>query len=87
MQNYARVEDGLVMEVFRTDQPIGALFHPGLTWVRVPDDEAVAPGWGFDGKVFGPPASQPHAGEAPSLASIMTELAAIQAELASLKKG
>lgn len=86
MHSYARIEDGLVMEIFKTDQPVGTLFHSGLTWVRVPDNEVVAPGWCFDGQSFSPPSIQPHAGEAPSLAAIMAELAAVQAELAALKK-
>jgi len=35
MKTYARIDKGIVMEIFSTDADIATLFHPELVWVDV----------------------------------------------------
>lgn len=37
MKIYARIDKGIVMEMFSTDADIADLFHPELVWVDVTD--------------------------------------------------
>lgn len=37
MKTYARIDHGIVMELFSTDADIADLFHPDLVWVDVTD--------------------------------------------------
>lgn len=36
MRNYARVQDGVVVETFATDADITTLFHPDMGWIEAP---------------------------------------------------
>lgn len=36
MKNYARIDSGIVAELFSTGENIAELFHPDLRWVEVP---------------------------------------------------
>ncbi|ELS7817221.1 TPA: tail fiber assembly protein [Enterobacter bugandensis] len=53
---YARIDDGIVVELFETDGDISQMFHPDLVWVDItsikpqPDNN-----WTYDGKKFSPP--------------------------------
>lgn len=54
MQTYARIDGGLVAELFKTDNDIAEMFHPDLVWVSVPHDSVVV-GWTYaDGKFAEP---------------------------------
>lgn len=41
MKTYARIENGVVAELFKTDGDIAALFHPSLIWAAVDSSVAV----------------------------------------------
>ena len=56
---YARVQNGVVVELLATGQPIAALFHAAVPWVPVPAGQAVLAGWTWDGHAFAPPAPPP----------------------------
>lgn len=53
MQIWARIENGVVMEL--TDIDPEGRFHPSLVWVECPDE--VVPGYLYDGE-FSPPEIQ-----------------------------
>ncbi len=40
LKKYVRIENGVVVELFETDQDIAELFHPDLHWVPAADDVA-----------------------------------------------
>ncbi|HBO5585616.1 TPA: hypothetical protein L4556_002036 [Pseudomonas aeruginosa] len=56
MAMYARIWNGVVAEVFETDQDISTLFHPDIVWVDISDEHPM-PGvlWVFSQGVFSPP--------------------------------
>lgn len=54
MKTYARIDNGIVAELFSTDGDITEMFHPDLVWVEVPD-EAVAVGWTYAAGKFDTP--------------------------------
>lgn len=54
MKTYARIDNGIVAELFSTDGDITEMFHPDLIWVEIPD-EAVAVGWAFAAGKFTAP--------------------------------
>ena len=58
MQTYARIQDGVVAELFTTDRDIATLFHPALQWVNVTDASGTAPGSRHAGAAQNP-AEQP----------------------------
>jgi hypothetical protein len=49
---YARIEQGTVVELLRTDGNINAMFHRGLVWVDVSEVAGIAYGWIYDGHDF-----------------------------------
>jgi hypothetical protein len=55
MKNYARIEGGLVAELFSTDGDITQMFHPDLVWVEIPDTIHPAAGWSYGAEVFSAP--------------------------------
>lgn len=56
MQTYARLENGVVMEIIATDQDIKTMFSPGLVWVEITNITPLpAEGWTYDGTAFAPP--------------------------------
>ena len=85
MQNYARIDKDVVMEVVTTNQPIETLFHKSIVWVAVPKGVPVAPGMRYSGSDFLASPNTLHAEPTPSLHSIMTTLSHIQAQLTSLE--
>ena len=52
MTRYARIDEGLVVEIIETDLDITTLYHPALIWV--PCDNNVQYGWSWDGQIFIP---------------------------------
>ena len=45
MRNYARIENGVVMEQLETDGNIADMFPPQLIWIDVTGIDGVADGW------------------------------------------
>jgi len=84
MKIYARIANGVVVETFATDRPITELFHPGLVWVVVPPNSGVAERWVFDGSTFSKPAVAAAEVPAPTMAQILSELAALKAAVKAL---
>lgn len=86
MKTYARVLDGAVAELLRTDDAITTLFHPGLVWIDVSGQPAVTEGWRYDGTRFAPPTPLPPEPAQPSLAEIQAQVQALRAQVASLAR-
>ncbi|WP_459177416.1 hypothetical protein [Ewingella americana] len=63
MKKYARINNGMVAELFETDTDIKKLFHPSLIWVDITDlPHKPSEGWQFKEGLFS---------EAPALNDIM----------------
>jgi hypothetical protein len=84
MKTYARIQDGLIAELLKTDGDITSMFSPVLVWVDVSSHQGVAEGWSFDGTNFTPPHTPPPAAPVPTLVELQAQLAAISAQLATL---
>ena len=71
MKTYARIANGVVMELITTAEPIGILFHPSLHWDDVTGTQ-VRVGWvlGADGTLAPPPA-------APAVAAVTSTAATV----------
>ena len=63
MKTYARIEDGVVVELFQTEGDIAELFHPALVWVEVPEGSGVACGWTCSAGQFSEPVPTRQTGE------------------------
>ncbi len=50
MKTYARIQDGLVVELLETDNDIAKMFHPDLIWVEC--GAGTQQGWIYDGADF-----------------------------------
>jgi hypothetical protein len=59
LQTYARIQNGVIVELFVTDRDIRSLFHPDLQWINVTDATGAQPGWRHDGSGFSPPKNFP----------------------------
>ncbi|WP_353326204.1 DUF4376 domain-containing protein [Chitiniphilus shinanonensis] len=60
MMRYARIQDGLVVELFETDGDIGTMFHQDLVWVDVSAHApAPQPGWRYEDGTLSPPEALP----------------------------
>lgn len=57
MKRYLRVEQGVVVEVFETDQDIKEMFHPDLVWVEC-NDIKYGIGSFYSNKTFNNPEKQ-----------------------------
>lgn len=86
MATYARVQLGVVMELFTTSQSIAGLFNPAMQWVDVTAaSPPVQVGWQQQaGGGFAQPAAAPVVTPALTLGSVQTQLAALQAQVAAL---
>lgn len=84
MKTYARIQDGQVAELLRTDGDIANMFNPALVWSDVSSHPEVTEGWHFDGTNFTPPSAPPTTAPVPTLAELQEQLAAINAQLAAL---
>lgn len=69
MATYARIDGGVVAELFATDGDIAEMFHPDMIWVDCSTVSGIAVGWTFEGQVFAP-------APGPSPADIQAALAA-----------
>lgn len=86
MKTYARVLDGAVVELLRTDDAITTLFHPGLVWIDVSGQPTVKEGWHYDGAHFAPPAALPAEPPQLTLAEIQAQIEALRAQVALLAR-
>jgi hypothetical protein len=86
MRTYARIQDGVVAELLKTDADVTSLFAPGLAWVDVSAQPEVRESWRLDGKTFAPPPELPATVSAPSVAELRARLAVIDARLAELAR-
>jgi hypothetical protein len=86
MKMYARIQDGLVAELLRTDGDITTMFHPAIVWIDVSSEPGVSDGWRFDGKTFTPPPPSPSTAALPTIADLQARLVAIGAQLEALTK-
>lgn len=61
MPTYARIQDGIVAELYTPLQgvSIATCFAPGLVWIDVTSQPNVAPGWTYDGSTFAAPVTPP----------------------------
>lgn len=85
MKRYARVQDGLVAELFETDLDISMLFSPDLVWIEIPDATPVVEGWRFDARAFAaPPPAGTAAATVPTIADLQAEIQRLAAQLAAL---
>ncbi|MFD4837643.1 tail fiber assembly protein [Achromobacter sp. NPDC058515] len=81
MRTYARVSEGLVVELFSTDQEMAELFHPALVWVDVSDlAPKPAEGWSYEGARF---LSPPPLGEEAVAAQVDATKSALMSMAAS----
>ncbi|UFH49935.1 hypothetical protein [Pseudomonas sp. KNUC1026] len=81
MTKYARIDQGVVMELFETEADIATLFHPDLVWVRCDGQQDVAEGWTYTSETFAPARVIDPATSVPELVSMM------QLRLAMLNAG
>lgn len=71
MKTYARIDNGIAVELIETDGDILTMFHPSITWVEC--DAAVGLGWKYTDGEFSPPVATP----APALADLQTAALAL----------
>ena len=84
MRTYARIQNGIVAEVLRTDGDVTRMFNPALVWVDISSQADVIEGWHFDGTTFTAPATHHTSAQAPSIAELQAHLAALSAQIAAL---
>ena len=84
MRTYARIQDGLIAELLKTDGDITNMFNPALVWVDVSSQPNVADGWNYDGTDFTAPAVSPRAISGPTLVELQAQIAALSAQLTAL---
>ena len=85
MHTYARIVNGVVMELFSTSANIATLFPPDMVWVDVTNFPTVQVGWiVVPGNGFSAPADQTPTNVPVTLASVQAQLTALQAEVNAL---
>ena len=84
MRTYARIHDGRVAEILKTEGDIKAMFHPSLAWVDITAQPNVVEGWHFDGTKFTAPPAAPPADAVVTVAELQAQLARLSAQLATL---
>lgn len=83
MKTYARIQDGVVVELLSIDVDITDRYHPALIWLDVTSVVSIAPGWQKSALGFLPPPAPPPVA-VPTLAQLKAQLATIGAQLATL---
>ncbi len=85
MKRYARVQDGLVVELFATELDIKTLFSPDLVWTEITDATPVSEGWQLlEGRFEAPPASAPAAAATPSIAELQLQIQRLSEQIDAL---
>lgn len=82
MALFARIEAGVVAELFSTEQAISDVFHAGMAWVDTAGKD-VAVGFRHVEGAFFPPAPETPA-PAPDKAALQAQIAALAAQVAAL---
>lgn len=59
MKNYARIENGMVVELLQTNGDITKMFNPALVWVECTVVIGIAVGWTYAKSTFATPAAPP----------------------------
>ena len=54
---YARIANGVVVELLETAGDITVMFHHDLRWIEATDVAGISCGWTYDGLRFAMPAS------------------------------
>jgi hypothetical protein len=47
MKKYARIDDGIISDIFETDRDISELFHPKMIWAEAPAKSNASVGWNY----------------------------------------
>jgi hypothetical protein len=82
MKTYARIENGVVAELFTIDVDPAGLFHPSFHWVEAPP--GVTENFLHDGTRFtAPPPPFAAPTPTPTLADLQVRVAALTAEIAA----
>jgi len=55
MKNFARIEFGVVVELFSTEGNIQEMFHPDLLWVEIGERDTPELGWMYSDGTFSEP--------------------------------
>lgn len=84
MRTYARIQDGIVAELFRTDGDITAMFNPALLWVDISNHPDVTENWRYDGSVFTAPTAPPPQQPVPTINELQAQISLLGAQLAAL---
>ncbi len=85
MKTFARLVSGVVAELLTTSSDPTQLFYPTLQWVDVTSQTGIQVGYVQSGASFtAPPPPTPVVIQAPSLAQLQSELAALSAQIAAL---
>ena len=86
MRTFARIQDGRVAELVKTDGDITTMYHAALIWVDVSTQPELAEGWSFDGKKFIPPPEPLPAAPAPAptIVELQAQIAVLSAQLDAL---
>lgn len=87
MKTYARIDGGVVMELFSTDLDITELFHPELVWIDVTDvSPAPQERWLYDGSTFAepPPPPEPPPAPEPTKAELLAQVEALLGKVNAL---
>ena len=84
MKTYARVDAGVVAELYWTDMASEGLFHPALRWADV-TGLPVQVGWVEADGGFAAPPPAADVLSPPTLGALQTQLAALAAQIATLQ--
>jgi len=84
MKTYARIQDGVVAELLKTDGDITKMFVPSLIWIDVSSNTGIREGWRYDGKSFTAPATIPAPPAVPTLADLQSQLSVLSARVTAL---
>ena len=84
MKTFARVQNDLVAELFRTTGDLTGMFHPSLSWIDISERPEITEGWRFDGQSFAPPLIAPSQELQPTIGELQAQIAAIAIRLAAL---
>jgi hypothetical protein len=84
MLRYARISNGLVVELINSERDIAGLYHQTLHWIDVTNSPAVTEGWAFDGAKFIKPEPAQITPPPITLASLQTQICSLAQRLEAL---